>query len=138
MAENKTKPTNASVAGHIAAIANDGQRRDCEALVQLFRKVTRDEPKMWGPSIIGFGLYHYKYESGREGDMCLAGFAARQNELVVYLIADGEDQQALLRILGKHRMGKSCLYFRRLSDLDLIVLEKLVRNSVAEVKRRYR
>ena len=137
MAENKTKPTEASVDTHIAAIADEGQRKDCEALLRLLRKLTKLEPKMWGPSIIGFGSYHYRYESGREGDMCLTGFAARKKELVVYLVAEGPDQSSLLSQLGKHKMGKSCLYFRRLSDLDANVLEKLIRGSLAEVKRRY-
>jgi hypothetical protein len=137
MAQNKTRATDASVAGHIAAIAGDEQRRDCETLARLLRKVTKQEPKMWGPSIVGFGSYHYRYESGREGDMCLTGFAARGNELVVYLLAGDPDQQALLKKLGRHRMGKSCLYIRRLSDIDTAVLEQLVAGSVAEVRRRY-
>jgi Domain of unknown function (DU1801) len=137
VAENKTKATEASVAAHIAAIANEQQRKDCEELVAFFRKVTKHEPKMWGPSIIGFGSYHYKYESGREGDMCATGFAARKNELVVYLTASGEGQDALLAKLGKHKIGKSCLYFKKLDDLDLGVLEKLVKGSLAELKKRY-
>ncbi|MCC6510413.1 MAG: DUF1801 domain-containing protein [Pirellulaceae bacterium] len=137
MAENKTKATDVNVDDYIAAITDEGQRQDCEALVKLLGKVTKLKPKMWGPSIIGFGSYHYKYDSGREGDMCLTGFAARKSELVVYLVAEGPDQQALLAQLGKHRMGKSCLYFRKLSAIDTSVLEKLVRGSVAEIKRRY-
>lgn len=137
MAQNKTRATDASVAGHIAAIASDEQRKDCEALVTLLRKVTKQEPKMWGPSIVGFGSYHYRYESGHEGDSCLTGFAARRNELVVYLVASGPEQESLLKKLGRHRMGKSCLYIRRLSDVDTAVLEKLVAGSVAEVRRRY-
>lgn len=138
MTENKTKATNASVQDHIAAIANEGQRKDCEFLANLFQSITNHEPKMWGPSIVGFGSYHYKYESGREGDSCLTGFAARKNELVVYLAPGGTpEQEALLDKLGKHRMGKGCLYFRRLSDIDTSILEKLVKNSVAELNRRY-
>ncbi len=88
--------------------------------------------------MIGFGLYHYKYESGREGDSCLTGFAARGKEIVVYLTASRPEQQALLAKLGKHRIGKACLYFRRLSAIDISILEKLVKNSLAEIKRRYR
>ena len=92
---------------------------------------------MWGPTIVGFGSYHYKYESGREGEACLTGFAARGKELVVYLVASGPEQEALLARLGKHRMGKACLYIRRLADIDTAILEQLVRDSVAELKRRY-
>jgi len=92
---------------------------------------------MWGPSIVGFGSYHYQYESGREGDACATGFAARKNEMAIYLVAAGADQHALLDQLGRHRMGKSCLYVRRLSDVDIRVLEKLVKGSLVELRRRY-
>jgi hypothetical protein len=92
---------------------------------------------MWGPSMVGYGACRYAYESGRTGEMFLAGFAIRGRELVVYLAADREEQEALLSMLGKHRMGKSCLYFKRLADLDRTVLERLIANSVADVKRRY-
>ena len=137
MAENKTKPTDASVEDYIASRANEEQRVDCKALMAILRRVTQQRPKMWGPSIVGYGSYRYTYESGRTGEMCLAGFAIRGRELVVYLLPDGEEQEALLSSLGKHRMGKSCLYFKRLADLDKTVLERLVANSVVEVKRRY-
>ncbi len=137
MAQNKTTATSQSVAGHIAAIPDDAKRKDCETLLELFQKITRQEPVMWGPSIIGYGTYHYRYESGREGDFCQTGFAARKNDLVVYLIASGDNQEELLAQLGKHRMGKSCLYIKRLSDIDQSVLEKLIRESVAEIQRRY-
>ena len=137
MAENKTKPTDASVAEYIASRANADQSQDCARLAALLKKVTRSEPKMWGPSIVGYGSYRYKYESGREGESCLTGFAIRKSELVVYLTAESADQAALLAKLGKHKMGKSCLYFKRLADLDTAVLEKLVAGSVAEVKRRH-
>lgn len=137
MAESKTKPTAASVDDHIASIANEEQRKDCLALVKLMSRVTRARPRMWGPSIIGFGSYHYRYESGREGDSALAGFAARRSETVVYLVASGRDQEALLSKLGRHKMGKSCLYIRRLSEVDPQVLEQLVVGSIAEVKRRH-
>ena len=137
MAENKTKATDASVEDYIASRANEEQRVDCKALMSIFKRVTKQPPKMWGPSIVGYGSYRYTYESGRTGEMCLAGFAIRGRELVVYLVAEGEEQEALLPRLGKHKMGKSCLYFKRLADLDKTVLEQLVANSVAEVKRRY-
>lgn len=92
---------------------------------------------MWGPTIIGFGRYRYRYDSGREGEMCLTGFAARGRELVIFLLASGPDQAQLLRKLGKHRIGKACLYIRRLSDVDAEVLALLVADSVAEIRRRY-
>ena len=137
MAENKTKATDASVEDYIASRANEEQRADCKALMSMFRRVTRHQPKMWGPSIVGYGSVRYTYESGRTGEMCLTAFAIRRRELVVYVVAEGKAQKALLSRLGKHRMGKSCLYFRRLADLDRTVLEQLVANCVADTKRRY-
>jgi hypothetical protein len=137
MAENKTKPTDASVEDYIASRANAQQRADCRELMALLEKVTRHSPRMWGPSIVGYGSYRYTYESGRTGEAPLAGFAIRGRELVVYLVPEGEEQRSLLSNLGKHRMGKVCLYFKRLADLDRSALERLVVNSVAEVRRRY-
>ena len=137
MAENKTRPTDSSVGDYIASRANAQQRTDCRELMRLFRKVTRHSPRMWGPSIVGYGSYRYTYESGRSGEAPLAGFAIRGRELVVYVVAEGEEQRSLLSRLGKHRMGKVCLYFKQLSDLDRATLEKLVVGSVAEVRRRY-
>jgi len=137
MVEPKTKPTMVSVEKHIAAIANEEQRRDAQSLVALMRRVTKQEPKMWGPSIVGFGSYHYKYASGHEGDSALAGFAARKSEFAVYIVAGFEGQENLLAKLGKHKTAKACLYIKRLADVDLKVLEKLVARSVAETKRRY-
>ena len=137
MAENKTKPTDAGVEDYIASRANAQQRTDCRELMVLFKKVTRHSPRMWGPSIVGHGSYRYTYESGRTGEAPLAGFAIRGRELVVYLMADGDEQRSLLSRLGKHKMGKACLYFRQLADLDKSALEKLVVGSVAEVRQRF-
>ena len=137
MAENKTRFTDASVEDYIASRANAQQRADCRELMVLFKKVTRHSPRMWGPSIVGYGSYRYTYESGRTGEAPLTGFAIRGRELVVYLKAEGEEQRSLLSRLGKHRMTKSCLYFRQLADLDRSALEKLVVGSVADVRRRY-
>jgi hypothetical protein len=137
MAENKTKPTDASVEDYIASRANAQQRTDCRELMVLFKKVIRHSPRMWGPSIVGYGSYRYTYESGRTGEAPLAGFAIRGRELVVYVVAEGEEQRSLLSRLGKHKMGKACLYFKQLADLDRAVLEKLVVGSIAEVRRRY-
>lgn len=137
MAENKTRPTDASVDDYIASRASEQQRTDCQQLMTLLGRVTRQSPKMWGPSIVGYGSYRYVYESGRTGEAPLSGFAIRGRELVIYLLAEGKEQELLLSRLGKHRMGKSCLYFKRLADLDYSVLEKLVTHSVAEVRRRH-
>ena len=137
MPENKTKPTDTSVDDYIASRANEQQHADSRQLMTLLKRVTRQSPKMWGPSIVGYGSYRYTYESGRTGEAPLAGFAIRGRELVVYVLAEGEEQKLLLSRLGKHKLGKVCLYFKRLSDLDYSVLEKLVTNSVAEVKRRH-
>src|SRR5512134_3090318 len=137
MAENKTKPTDASVEDYIASRASAQQRTDCRELMVLFKTVTRHSPRMWGPSIVGFGTYRYTYESGRTGESPLAGFAIRGRELVVHMVAEGQEQRSLLSRLGKHRMTKSCLYFKQLADLDTSVLEKLVAGSVADVRRRY-
>jgi hypothetical protein len=137
MAENKTKPTDASVEDYIASRANEQQHADCRELMALLKKVTRQPPKMWGPCIVGYGVYRYTYESGRTGEAPAAGFAIRGRELVVYLVAEGDRQRSLLSKLGKHKMGKSCLYFKRLDDLDKSVLEQLVANSIAGVRQRY-
>lgn len=137
MAENKTKATEASVDGYIAAIDDEARRKDCETLAKLMANATKQEPKMWGASIVGFGSYHYRYESGREGDSCLTGFSSRKGDISVYLMASFPGRDELLSKLGKHKMGKACLYVRKLSDIDLKVLEQLVVGSVAETKRRY-
>ena len=137
MPEAKTKPTSASIDEYLAAKASPEQFLDCNALMSLLSRVTGESPRMWGPSIIGYGSYSYKYESGRTGESCLTGFALRGKEFVVYLVASSPEQQSFLAKLGKHKIGKSCLYFKRLSDLDTKILEKLVHASVTEVKRRY-
>lgn len=137
MAEAKTKPTAASVDEALAARARPEQLADCKALMAMFKRVTKQAPKMWGPSIVGYGSYSYRYDSGRTGESCMTGFAVRGREFVVYLVADGPQQADLLTRLGPHKIGKACLYFKRLADLDLSVLEALVSASVAEVKRRY-
>lgn len=133
----KTRPTRASIADYIASRANDEQRADCAALISRLSKITGQKPKMWGPSIVGFGSYRYQYASGGSGEACATGFAIRGKELVVYLLAESESQHALLGKLGKYRLGKSCLYFKRLAEIDIRILEKLVTESVAELRRRY-
>lgn len=137
MAETKTKPTGASIEEYLASRASPEQLADCKALMAICKRVTKQQPKMWGPSIVGYGSYTYKYESGHSGDACLVGFAVRGKELVIYVIAETPEQAKLMAKLGKHKMGKSCLYFKRLADLDAKVLEALIAGSVAEVRRLY-
>jgi len=137
MAETKTKPTDASIDEYLASRASPEQLTDCKAIMAMCERVTKQQPKMWGPSIVGYGSYTYKYESGHSGQACLAGFAIRGKELVVYLLTENTGQVELLAKLGKHKMGKACLYFKRLADLDANILEALIAGSVAEVKRRY-
>jgi hypothetical protein len=137
MAENKTRATDARVDDYLAAIENDERRKDCETLSRLMSQVTKQPPVMWGTGIVGFGSYHYKYDSGREGDCCLTGFAARKGDISVYLTASIEERDALLATLGRHKMGKGCLYLRKLGDIDLKVLEQLVAGSVAAIRARY-
>ena len=137
MAELKTKATDASIEEYIASRENEEQKADCENLMALLKRVTEERPKMWGPSIIGYGLYKYTYESGRTGEMCRTGFAIRGKELVVYLIVEGAEQEALLKQLGKHKMGKSCLHIKRLADIDVKILEQLIIGSLAHLKARY-
>jgi hypothetical protein len=138
MAENKTRATKASVSAYLAAIDDDTRRADCKALATLLTKATGEKPVMWGPSIVGFGSCHYRYESGREGDMCLTGFSSRKDSITVYLTPDFVEKTELTKKLGKHKAGKGCLYFKNLQDVDVKVLEKLVTSSVAELKRRYK
>ena len=136
MADLKTKPTEVEVEDFLATVA-EKHREDCARLVALMRRATGEEPRMWGPSIVGFGSYHYRYESGREGDWFLAGFSPRKKDLTVYVMAGFEGYDELMGRLGRHKTGKSCLYLRSLADVDLAVLEELVRESTALVKRRY-
>jgi hypothetical protein len=137
MAENKTKETGEDVSRFLNSVPDERRREDARALAALMERVTREPAAMWGSSIVGFGRYHYKYESGREGDAPPVGFSPRTKELVIYLAADAADRDALLARLGKHRTGKSCLYVKRLDEIDLKVLEVLVAASVAAVRERY-
>ena len=137
MAELKTQPTGASVEAYLDSRASAEQRADCKKLMAILRRVTKQPPKMWGPSIVGYGVYRYTYPSGHSAEMCLAAFAIRGRDLVIYLCCEDAEHAALRARLGKHTMGKSCLYFRRLADLDVDVLEQLIEGSIAEVTARY-
>ncbi len=135
--EAKTRETGASVEDFLAAVTPERRRRDCLVLLDLFRRVTGLEPKMWGPRIVGFGRYHYKYDSGREGDWPLTGFAPGKAALSVYIMPGFGDYGALLKQLGKHRTGVSCLTINKLDDVDLSVLEALVRAGYDTMRLRY-
>lgn len=137
MTENKTKATDASIEDYIASRASPQQTEDCQALMAELEQLTGQTAKMWGPSIVGYGSYSYTYDSGRSGEAPLTGFAIRGRELVLYLSVDSEEQQAVLTRLGKHKMGKSCLYFKQLADLDSSVLKQLIAGSIAELRQRY-
>jgi len=133
----KTIPTDASVEAFLATVEDEGRRADCRTVLDLMQRVTGEPPAMWGDSIIGFGSYHYVYESGREGDWFLTGFSPRKRNLTLYIMAGFSDYDELMARLGKHKTGKSCLYVKRLSDIDLDVLEELVRQSVAHMRKAY-
>jgi hypothetical protein len=130
MAVNKTKATEASVAAFVDAL-EPARRLDAKAVIRMMKNATGENPKMWGPSIIGFGIQHYKYESGREGDTVLVGFSPRKAATVMYGLIGSKDAEALLTKLGKHTTGKGCLYIKSLSDVDEKVLEELIAKSVA-------
>jgi hypothetical protein len=142
-AENKTKPTDAKVSAFVAAVENPARRADVETLLSLYGEATGMEATMWGPSIIGYGSYHYKYESGREGDMCRAGFSPRKGNIVLYLIGGYSNPETQVKMdglrakLGKHKTGASCLYINKLADVDLGVLVEMVRLDLAYMDSKY-
>jgi hypothetical protein len=136
MAKNKTAVTAKSVDDFIAALDNEAKRDDAYAMIKIFRDITGFDAKMWGPSIIGFGTHHYKYESGHEGDMPLACFSPRKTAIVLYL-SSFEKKEDLLKKLGKHKASKGCVYVKKLEDVDVEVLKKMVTASFKSVKKNY-
>jgi hypothetical protein len=134
MPDNKTKPTSLSVAAFIETITDPARRADAKTLTKIMQSATREKPQMWGPSIIGFGTHHYKYESGREGDMPLIAFSPRKAATVLYNMIASADSKALLPELGKHTTGKGCLYIKKLSDVDQEVLKAMVAESLAAAR----
>lgn len=136
MAEIKTKATNVSVKKFIDSVDDEQKRKDSYVLVDMMKKITGEEPKMWGPSIIGFGKYRYKYESGHGGEMCIAGFSPRKAAFSIYLLPGNDRSPELMKKLGMYKMGKACLYVKRLSDVDLKVLEELIKISVNYIKKK--
>lgn len=135
MAENKTKPTRVRPTTFLRSVENERRRRDGQELLELMADVTGEPPVMWGPSIIGFGQYHYKYESGHEGDIMVVGFSPRKQHLVLYIGPSLNDAK-LMAGLGKHKRGKGCLYINKLDDVDRKVLRRLIEKGVSETRRR--
>lgn len=137
MAELKTRRNEGDVEEFLSGVENERRREDCRAVVAIMREVTGEEPRMWGSSIIGFGSYHYRYESGREGDWFLTGVSPRKQSLTLYIMPGFSGSQDLLERLGEFRTGKSCLYVRQLDDVDRDVLRELIRTSVEEIRERW-
>lgn len=137
MVKNKTKETTSSVTGFIDAVEDITKRNDSFELVKLMQEQTGYEPKMWGPGIIGFGSYHYKYASGHEGDAPLAGFSPRKDAISLYLYPSFEDKEELLSKLGKHKAGKGCIYIKKMTDIDVEVLKKMILLSVENLNKLY-
>ncbi|MGB9359888.1 MAG: DUF1801 domain-containing protein [Acidimicrobiia bacterium] len=137
MAENKTQITDVDPGSFVASVEHATRRSDAETLLEMMTRVTGCAPKMWGPSIVGFGRYHYQYDSGREGDFMLTGFSPRKSNLVIYTMPGYEDSEDQLAALGKHKLGKSCLYINKLSDVDLDVLEGIIAEGVATMRANY-
>jgi len=132
---NKTQVTDVDPAEFVASVEHATRRTDAELLLEMMRRVTGHDPKMWGPTIIGFGRYRYRYESGRQGEFMLTGFSPRKANLVLYILPGYEDIGDQLDRLGKHRVGKSCLYINKLADVDLGVLEEIIADSVVKMRR---
>ncbi|MEO8112309.1 MAG: DUF1801 domain-containing protein [Ginsengibacter sp.] len=136
MAELKTKETNVSVEKFLNQVEDATRRADSLAISAMMKKITGLEPKMWGPGIVGFGSYHYKYASGHEGDMCMVGFSPRKQSISLYLCGALDSGKDLLEKLGKHKTGVGCLYIKKLSDVDPKVLEQIIKGSIAAIKNR--
>jgi hypothetical protein len=138
MTDAKTRKTKASVDKFLQGVKNEKRREDARAVLKLMKSVTRKEPKMWGPSIVGFDSYHFKYDSGREGDMPMVGFSPRSTSVVLYIMPGFERYDALMKKLGKHKTGVSCLYINKLEDVDRKVLKELVTESYRYMKKKYK
>lgn len=137
MSKLKTRPNNASVEDFLATIENEEKRKDSQRIVEIMQEETGCPPQMWGSSIIGFGTYHYKYESGREGDWMLSGFSPRKQSLTFYIMAGLSSAEDILADLGKHKRGKSCLYVKKLADIDEAILRKLIQFSLKRIEEIY-
>ncbi|MCA9972462.1 MAG: DUF1801 domain-containing protein [Anaerolineales bacterium] len=137
MSDLKTQQNDADVAAFLNAVEHKKRREDAFVILDLMREVTQEEPRMWGSSIVGYGQYHYTYASGREGDWFLTGFSPRKQSLTLYIMAGFDEYDALLQQLGKHKIGKACLYVNKIEDVDLDVLRELVRRSVEHMKQQH-
>lgn len=137
MAENKTRATNASVSEFLDAIEDRQQRNDLKKVAAMMRRATGKRARMWGPSIVGYGSYHYRYDSGREGDFLVTGYAPRKQNMAIYIMPGFKHFGDLMHRLGKHKTGKSCLYIKRLADVDEKVLEQLIREAVNYMREHY-
>ena len=137
MAKNKTTETDKSVSAFIKKLPDQQRQKDANGIIEIMKEQSGFEPKMWGPAIIGFGSYHYKYESGREGDAPLAGFSPRKTEFAIYLTSVFENRDELLKKFGKHKTAKACIYIKKLEDIDTRVLKKMIANSIRFLKTRY-
>ena len=137
MAELKTKQTDESVTTFLNKVDDETKRKDCFEIADMMKKITGLSPKMWGPAIIGFGSYHYKYESGHEGDMCAIGFSPRKQNITLYVKIAAEETNTLLEKLGKYKTGKGCLYIQKLSDVNIEVLKKIIRTAFEYVNEKY-
>jgi hypothetical protein len=138
MVKNKTTPSKQSVAAFLNSIENDARRKDAKAVLKLMKEVTGEKPVMWGPAIIGFGSYHYKYVSGREGDFLIIGFSPRKANLTIYIMPGYKDYSAILKKLGPHKLGKSCLYIRKLENIHLPTLKKLIKTGYKDMKKKHK
>ena len=135
MAELKTKPNEQSVEAFLNSVEDEKKRQDCLTILEIMKQITKAEPQMWGSSMVGFGTYHYKYESGREGDWFVAGFSPRKQNLTLYIMAGFSRYDELLSKLGKFKTGKSCLYINKIADVDLPTLKELITQSVSYVSK---
>ena len=137
MAKNKTIPNNNDVAIFLNNIIDEQKRKDAFELLNIMKEITNEEPKMWGTSIVGFGEYHYRYESGREGDMFLSGFSPRKQNITIYIVSGLERYDAILQRIGRHKIGKSCFYVKKLNDIDNKLLAEMIIDSVSRIKQKY-
>ena len=137
MAELKTKKTDESFSKFLNGIQDETKRKDCFAIAEMMKTISKCEPKMWGAAIVGFGSYHYKYESGHEGDMCMIGFSPRKQNITLYISGGINNRPELLEKLGKHKTSKGCLYIKKLSDVDTQVLKELIKAAYIHMKNKY-
>lgn len=137
MAKNKTIPNKNDVAIFLNNIIDEQKRKDAFELLNIMKEITNEEPKMWGSSIVGFGEYHYRYESGREGDMFLSGFSPRKQNITIYIVSGLERYDAILQRIGRHKIGKSCFYVKKLNDIDNKLLAEMIIDSVSRIKQKY-